>query len=35
MAIRKELLKELLKEYKTPADLLGKDGIFDQLQKEL
>jgi hypothetical protein len=28
-----ELLDELLKDYEKPEDLLGKDGIFDQLKK--
>ena len=31
MAIREELLDELLKEYKNPEDLTGKDGILKQL----
>lgn len=35
MAIRQELLDELLKEYKNPEDLLGKGGIIDELQKRL
>ena len=35
MTIKKEVIDELLKEYKTPEDLLGKDGIFKQLQKAL
>jgi|SRR3989339_398323 len=33
--IRDELLEELLKEYKNPEDLLGKSGIFKELQKRL
>ena len=33
MAIRDELLDELLKEYKNPEDLFGKDGIFKELKK--
>jgi len=28
-----DLLDELLKDYEKPEDLLGKDGIFDQLKK--
>jgi putative transposase len=28
-----ELLDELLKDYEKPEDILGKDGIFDQLKK--
>jgi len=28
-----ELLDEILKDYEKPEDLLGKDGIFDQLKK--
>lgn len=35
MAITDEMLNELLKEYQKPEDLLGKDGIFKQLQKRL
>jgi putative transposase len=35
MAITDEMLNELLKEYHKPEDLLGKDGIFKQLQKRL
>jgi hypothetical protein len=31
MAIRKEVLDELLKEYKTPPDLFGQGGILKQL----
>lgn len=33
--IRKELLDELLKDYSTPEDLLGKDGIMAELKKSL
>ncbi len=32
-AIPVELLDHLLKDYEKPEDLLGKDGIFDQLKK--
>ena len=35
MAIRKELLDELLKDYKNPEDLLGESGILKQLTKAL
>jgi len=35
MAIRKELLDELLKEYKGPDDFYGPDGIMKQLSKAL
>ena len=33
--IRDELLDELLKGYKTPEDLTGKDGILKNLTKRL
>lgn len=35
MAIRDELLDELLKEYKNPEDLLGEEGILQELTKRL
>ena len=35
MASREESLDELLKDYKTPEDLLGKNGIVKQLTKAL
>lgn len=35
MTIKQEVIDELLKEYKTPEDLVGKDGLFKQLQKAL
>jgi putative transposase len=35
MEIKNELLDELLKGYKNPEDLLGKDGIVNQLTKRL
>jgi len=35
MAITKELLDELLKEYKGPDDILGQDGLIKQLSKAL
>jgi putative transposase len=33
MSINENLITELLKDYKSPEDLLGKDGILTQLQK--
>jgi len=35
MAIRQELLDELLKEYKSPEDLLGQNGLLKELTKVL
>lgn len=35
MAIRKEVLQELLKDYKGPDDLLGENGVLKELTKEL
>lgn len=35
MAIRKELLDELIKDCKTPEDLLGKHGLLKELSKGL
>ena len=35
MAIREEILEELLKEYKNPDDLIGRDGILKELTKRL
>ena len=35
MAISKEVLQELLKEYKNPEDLLGENGILKELTKAL
>jgi transposase-like protein len=35
MAIRKEILDELLKEYKGPDDFYGSEGIIKQLSKAL
>ena len=35
MATPKELLDELLKDGKTPEDLLGNNGVLKQLTKEL
>lgn len=35
MTIRKEIVDELLKDYKKPEDLIGDKGILKELQKEL
>ena len=35
MAIRDEILDELLKDYKNPDDLTGEKGIFMELKKRL
>jgi putative transposase len=35
MAIKKELIEELLKDYKNPIDLLGENGLLKQLTKSL
>ena len=35
MTFRPELIDELLKDYRTPEDLLGNEGIFKQLSKAL
>jgi transposase-like protein len=35
MAIRKEILDELLKDYRGPDDFYGPDGIIKQLSKAL
>jgi len=35
MAIKQELIDELLSDYKTPEDLLGEGGIFKELKKAL
>ena len=35
MFIRTELIDELLKDYKKPDDLFGKEGILKQLTKAL
>ena len=35
MAIREEILNELLAGYSKPEDLLGADGIIQQLKKAL
>ena len=33
--IREEIVQELLAGYEKPEDLLGKDGLFEQLKKAL
>lgn len=35
MAVREEILEELLKDYKDPSDLLGENGLLKQLSKSL
>ena len=35
MAIDKKIIDELLKDYQTPDDLIGKKGILKQLTKSL
>jgi putative transposase len=35
MAIRKEVLDELIKDYKNPEDLIGETGLLKQLTKAL
>ena len=35
MAIKQEIIDELLANYKNPEDLLGDEGIFKQLKKAL
>jgi len=35
MAIRQELLDELLKDYKSPEDLIGRDGLLKELTRAL
>jgi hypothetical protein len=35
MAIRKEILDELLKDYQKPVDLLGQSGLLQQLSQAL
>jgi putative transposase len=35
MAIKDELLDQLLEGYQKPEDLLGEDGIFQELKKAL
>ncbi len=33
MTIRKEILDELIRDYKNPEDLLGENGLLKQLTK--
>ncbi|MBI3653715.1 MAG: transposase, partial [Acidobacteria bacterium] len=35
MPITKDLLDELMKDYRSPEDLLGEAGLFNQLKKAL
>ena len=35
MTIKKEILDELIKDYKNPEDLLGENGLLKQLTKQL
>ena len=35
MVIREEILEELLKDYRNPQDLLGKEGLLKELTKRL
>lgn len=35
MTIKKEILDELIKDYKHPEDLLGENGLLKQLTKQL
>lgn len=35
MPISKEILDELIKDYKNPEDLLGEQGLLKQLTKAL
>ncbi|MCP4295609.1 MAG: transposase [Proteobacteria bacterium] len=35
MAIKQDIIDELLSEYKNPEDLLGEGGIFKELKKAL
>ena len=35
MTISKEILDELIKDYKNPEDLLGENGLLKQLTKAL
>ena len=35
VAIKTEILDELLKDYKSPEDLLGEGGILKELTKRL
>lgn len=35
MPITREMLKEIMKDYKSPEDLLGEKGLLNQLTKAL
>jgi len=35
MTLRKEILDELIRDYKNPEDLLGENGLLKQLTKVL
>ena len=35
MTIKKEILDELIKDYRNPEDLLGENGLLKQLTKQL
>ena len=35
MAVRDEILEELMKDYKSPEDMLGENGIIKQMYKGL
>lgn len=35
MSMKKEILDELIKDYKNPEDLLGENGLLKQLTKQL
>lgn len=35
MAIKQDIIDELLTDYKPPEGLLGEDGIFKELKKAL
>src|ERR1700739_2829585 len=35
LAIRDEVIEELLQGYRSPEDLLGEEGLFKQLKKKL
>lgn len=32
MAIKDEILEEIIKEYKNPEDLIGKNGILKEMK---
>ena len=35
MTIKKEILDELIKDYRNPGDLLGENGLLKQITKQL